>query len=74
MNKLDLHDARKLLKAQQLIREVADYNYTSDSNPLFKRLYTLTKQIDKLFAMELEPKLQEEYNLLGETVLREDKE
>lgn len=70
MNKLDLYDARKLLKAQELIREVADYNYKSDSNPLFRKLYTLTKKIDKLFDTELEPKLQEEYNLLGETVLR----
>ena len=65
MNKIDRYDAQKLLKAQKLISEVADYNYTSDSSLVCRKLNTIITKIDRLLETELEPKLQEEYKLLG---------
>ena len=63
MNKIDRYDAQKLIKAQKLISEVADYNYTSDSSPVCRKLNTIIAKIDRLLETELEPKLQEEYKL-----------
>lgn len=65
MNKLDRYDALKLIKAKKIINEVAVYNYTSESNKLYKKLNTISNKIDKILETELEPKLQEEYNLIG---------
>ena len=65
MNKLDRYDAQKLLKAKNLIKEVYEYNYTSDSDPLSRKLNTILNKIGKIMKTELEPKLQEEYNLEG---------
>ena len=67
MNKIDRYDAQKLIKAQKVISEVADYNYISDSSPLCRKLNTIIRKIDRLLETELEPELQEEYNLLGRT-------
>lgn len=65
MNKLDRHDALKLIEVKKKIHEVADYNYTSDSQPLYRKLTTVINKIDHILDTELEPKLQEEYNLVG---------
>ena len=65
MNKLDRYDALKLIEAQKIINKVAEYNYTSESNKLYKKLNTISNKIDKILETELEPKLQEEYNLIG---------
>lgn len=65
MSKLDRYDARKLIEARKTICVVADYNYTSDSQPLYRKLTTIIGKIDRVLNTELEPKLQEEYNLLG---------
>ena len=65
MNKIDRYDAQKLIKAQKLISEVADYNCISDSSPVCRKLNTIITKIDRLLETELEPELQEEYNLLG---------
>lgn len=65
MIKLDRYDAKKLIEAKKIIEGVRDYNYTSDSNPLFKKLCTITSKIDNVLNSELEPELQEEYDILG---------
>lgn len=65
MIKLDRYDAKRLIDTKKIINGIADYNYTSESNPLYKKLMTIVKKIDKILETELEPKLQEEYNLLG---------
>lgn len=66
MIKLNRYDAQRLIDAKKIINGIADYNYTSESNPLYKKIMTIVKKIDKILETELEPKLQEEYNLLGE--------
>lgn len=65
MNKIDRYDAQKLIKAKKLIEEVIEYNYTSDSTPVCRKLNTIIVKISKLLETELEPDLQEEYNLSG---------
>lgn len=65
MNKLDRYDALKLIEAKKKIHEVADCNYTSDSQPLYRKLTTVINKIDHILDTELEPKIQEEYNLVG---------
>ena len=66
MNKIDRFDALKLTDARKLIQEVYEYNYMSESDGLTKKLATILNKIDKIFSTELEPTLQEEYNLLKE--------
>ena len=41
------------------------YNYSSGSSPLEKKLNTIYTKLEHLLDTELEPKLQEEWNLLG---------
>lgn len=65
MNKIDRYDAKKLLEAKKLIKEVAEYNYTSDSNPLCRKLNTVISKLDNILNNELEPELQEDYKLSG---------
>ena len=65
MVKLDRYDAKKLLETRKKLDEVRDYNYTSDSNPLYRKLSTVINKIDNILNTELEPELQEEYNLVG---------
>lgn len=64
MNKLDRYDTLKLIEARKIINAIRDYN-SSCSSPLYKKLNTIVKKIDSILDTELEPKLQEEYNLLG---------
>lgn len=68
MNKIDRYDGLKLIEAQKIISEVAAYNYTSDSSPVCRKLNTIIAKINRLLETELEPELQEEYNLLGKIV------
>ena len=65
MNKLDRYDAQELLKARKIVDKTRDYNYTSDSDPLYRKLSTIVNKIDAILNKELEPRLQEEYDLLG---------
>ena len=65
MNKLDRYDALKLIEAKKKVYEVADYNYTSNSQPLYRKLTTIINKINHVLDTELEPELQEEYNLTG---------
>lgn len=65
MNKLDRYDAQKILEIRSKVREISAYNYTSDSAPLVKKLYTIEKKLTNLLDTELEPELQAEWNLLG---------
>ena len=65
MNKLDRYDYLKLIEAKDIILEVDAYNYSSESQPLHRKLTTIIKKIDNVLDTELEPKLQEEYNLVG---------
>jgi len=48
MNMIDRYDKEKLEAARQLIWAVQDYNYKSDSDPLFKKLGTIICKIDKI--------------------------
>ena len=64
MNKLDRYDTLKLIEARKIINAIRDYNNIC-SSPLYKKLNTIVKKIDSILDTELEPKLQEEYNLLG---------
>ena len=64
MNKLDRYDTLKLIEARNIIRGIRDYNNII-SSPLYKKLDTVVKKIDSILDTELEPELQEEYNLLG---------
>lgn len=63
MNKLDRYDAKKLLNVKGEIRSIMDYNYTSNSNRLYRKLNTILNKVDNLLNTELEPELQEEYRL-----------
>ena len=66
MNKLDRYDAEKLLKAKQIINEVYEYNYMSESDALSCKLNTILRKIDKILKNELEQEIQEEYiNKIG---------
>lgn len=64
MNKLDRYDTLKLIEARKIINAIRDYNNIC-SSPLYKKLDTIVKKIDSILDTELEPKLQEEYNLSG---------
>ncbi len=64
MNKLDRYDTLKLIEARKIIDGIRDYNNIV-SSPLYKKLNTVVKKIDSILNTELEPELQEEYNLLG---------
>lgn len=64
MNKLDRYDTLKLIEARKIINDVQEYNNII-SSPLYKKLSTVIEKIDSILNTELEPKLQEEYNLLG---------
>ena len=44
MNKLDRYDTQKLIEARKIINGIAEYNYTSESNPLYKKLMTIVKK------------------------------
>ena len=37
MIKLNRYDAQRLIDAKKIINGIADYNYTSESNPLYKK-------------------------------------
>lgn len=65
MIKLDRYDAQKLIEARKKINGIAEYNYTSESNPLYRKLCTIVNKIDRALKTELEPELKEEYDLLG---------
>ena len=65
MNKLDRYDARKIIEIKNKVSEVFDYNYSSGSSPLEKKLNTIYTKLEHLLDTELEPELQEEWNLLG---------
>lgn len=60
VNKLNRYDARKLIEARKIIQSVEDYNYTSESNPLCRKLNTIINKINRVLDTELEPKLQGE--------------
>ncbi len=64
MNKLDRYDTLKLIEARKIINDIREYNNII-SSPLYKKLDTVVKKIDSILDTELEPELQEEYNLLG---------
>ena len=65
MSKLDRYDAQRLIEAKNMISGIMYYNYTSDSQPLYRKLTTITNKIDNVLKTELEKELQEEYKLLG---------
>ena len=56
MNMIDQIDKEKLEEARQLIWEVQDYNYLSDSDPLFKKLGTIICKIDKIIEKHCKSK------------------
>lgn len=65
MNKLDRYDVHKIIEIKKKVFEVMSYNYYSGSSPLEKKLSTIYKKLEHLLDTELEPELQEEWNLLG---------
>ena len=65
MNKLDCYDARKIIEIKNKVSEVIDYNYSSGSSPLEKKLNTIYTKLEHLLDTELELELQEEWSLLG---------
>lgn len=60
MIKLDRYDALKLQNALQLINEVKDYNNVL-SSPVYRKLDTISKKLDKILAEETEPGVSKEY-------------
>ena len=64
MIKLDRYDALKLQKALQLINEVKDYNNVL-SSPVYRKLDTVSKKLDKILAEETEPDVSKEYTSEG---------
>lgn len=65
MNKLDRYDALKIIEIKKKVLEVFDYNYSSGSSSLEKKLNTINTKLEHLLDTELEPELQEEWNSLG---------
>ena len=49
-NKLDKYDTDKLKEARILIYKVYEYNFTSRSEPLGKKLETILKKMDNIIA------------------------
>lgn len=64
MNKLDRYDALKLIEAREIIIGIREYNNIISSS-LYKKLDTVVGKMGAILDTELEPELQEEYNLLG---------
>ena len=64
MIKLDRYDALKLQKALRLINEVKDYNNVP-SSPMYRKLDTVSKKLDKILAEETEPCVSKEYTFEG---------
>ena len=64
MIKLDRYDALKLQKTLQLINEVKDYNNVL-SSPVYRKLDTVSKKLDKILAEETEPGVSKEYTSEG---------
>ena len=64
MNKLGRYDALKIIEARKIINGVRDYNNVK-SSPLYRKLSTIVGKLDAVLDTELEPKLQEEYTILG---------
>ena len=48
--KFDEYDMNKLKKAERLLKEVYEYNYTP-SNPLTKRLWTIIYKLNALMRL-----------------------
>lgn len=65
MIKLDRYDGRKMIEALKIIEQVRDINYSSDTNPLYKKMCTICAKIEKVLETETRPELQEEYKLTG---------
>lgn len=64
MNKLDRYDALKIIEIRKMLEGIIGYN-NIESSSLFKKLNTIDSKLEKLLDTELEPKLQEEWRLLG---------
>ena len=64
MNKLDRYDALKIIEIRKTLEDIIGYN-NIESSSLFKKLNTIDSKLEKLLDTELEPKLQEEWRLLG---------
>lgn len=64
MIKLDRYDALKLQIALLLINEVKDYNNVL-SSPVYRKLDTVSKKLDKILAEETEPDVSKEYTSKG---------
>lgn len=64
MNKLDRYDALKIIEIRKMLEGIIGYN-NIESSSLFKKLNTIDNKLEKLLDTELEPKLQEEWRLLG---------
>ena len=67
-NKLDRYDARRLMKALGILRELYNCNDVP-SSPLTKKLGTICKKVESLLDTELGMEhghsLQEEYGMHG---------
>ena len=64
MIKIDRYDALKLQIALLLINEVKDYNNVL-SSPVYRKLDTVSKKLDKILAEETEPDVSKEYTFGG---------
>lgn len=53
--KLDRFDGRRMIEALRLMEKVRDYNYTSESDPLYRKLDTICRKMENLLDTELEP-------------------
>ena len=62
---IDRFDGRRLQEALKILKKVRDYNYVCESNPLYRKLDTVCRNVENLLMTELEPKLQEEYRTRG---------
>lgn len=65
MIKLDRYDGRKMIEALKIIEQVRDGNYSSDTNPLYRKMCTICAKIEKVLETETRPELQEEYKVTG---------
>ena len=49
---IDEYDLNKLKEARELIIEVYNYNYKSESDPLSKKILTIINKLNKLIEVK----------------------
>lgn len=64
--KLDRFDGRRMIEELRLMEKVRDHNYSYETDPLYKKLDTICRKIEKTLETELETGALHYYKSYGE--------